>query len=194
MSDFNKIIDKTLSYEGYNSKDIKKSYTNHPNDKGGPTTAGICLMFAKDTGDKALFDVNHDGKIDIDDIKNLTIDVVLKAYKKYFWDPFKLDSITNNKKCFMVFDAAVNHGVGASTKLTQRALNDIGFNLVIDGKYGKLTMGALEKADPLKFVNAFLIRRKALYQSIVDKTPSQKVFLKGWFNRIERIKKDLPNV
>jgi lysozyme family protein len=192
MSDFEKCITKTLRYEGVSSS--SEGYVDHPNDKGGATKYGISYAFVKDTGDIDFFDMNDDNIIDKRDIQQLTFDKAVEAYKKYFWDVFSLDDIEENDKAFLVFDAAVNHGVKGAAKLTQRALNACGFSLVVDGIYGRKTKAALQECSKDDFVRAFQEKRTALYKAIVNKNPSQEVFLAGWLNRVSWTSRDLEYV
>lgn len=192
MSDFGKCIVKTLRYEGVSSS--SEGYVDHPNDRGGATKFGISYSFVKDTGDVEFFDMNGDYQIDKRDIQLLTFDKAVEAYKRYFWDVFSLDEIEDNEKAFLVFDAAVNHGIKGSTKLTQKALNDCGFSLVVDGVYGRKTKAALQACSKTEFINAFQEKRIALYKAIVDKNPSQSVFLTGWLNRVSWTSRDLAYV
>ncbi len=192
MSDFTKCITKTLRYEGVSSS--SEGYVDHPNDRGGATKYGISYAFVKDTGDIEFFDMNGDLKIDKRDIQLLTFDKAVETYKKYFWDVFDLDEVEENDKAFLIFDAAVNHGVKGAAKLTQRALNECGFGLVVDGVCGRKTKQALQVCPKDEFIKAFQDKRTSLYKTIVDKNPSQKVFLTGWLNRISWTNKDLAYV
>lgn len=190
MSDFSKCIVFTLKYEGIDSSPTG-SYSNHPMDKGGPTKYGISCRFASGTNDLELFDSNDDNKITAEDIKELKFEDAVSAYKRYFWDYYHLDNVDDNRKCFLVFDAAVNHGYGGATKLLQKTLVAMGYDLKVDGVYGPKTEKAMLESEVGTFVNVFLEKRTALYNAIVANNPSQKVFLKGWLNRIEGIKRDI---
>ena len=192
MSDFTKCITKTLRYEGVSSS--SEGYVDHPNDRGGATKYGISYSFVKDTGNVEFFDMNGDLKIDKRDIQLLTFEKAVEAYKKYFWDVFELDDIEENEKAFLVFDAAVNHGIKGAAKLVQRALNVCGCSLKVDGIYGPKTKKALQDCAVEDFINAFQTKRIALYNAIVENNPSQSVFLKGWLNRVDWTYKDIAYV
>lgn len=189
MSDFEKCITKTLRYEGVSSS--SEGYVDHPNDKGGATKYGISYSFVKDTGDVDFFDMNGDMKIDKRDIQQLTFEKAVETYKKYFWDVFGLDEIEDNKKAFLIFDAAVNHGVKGAAKLAQRSLNECGYTLKVDGIFGPKSKMALEECAVEDFISAFQKKRTSLYKAIVSNNPSQSVFLKGWLNRIEWTNRDI---
>lgn len=186
MANYSEIIPIILKHEG--------GLTNDPADRGGITNYGISLRFAQSTKNKALLDVDKDGDIDADDIRKLTKEQAIKIYKMYFWDkPFKLDEEPSDKVALILFDAAVNHGNGGAVSLTQKALNSMGYKLDVDGLIGPKTLGALRSADPDKFVDAFLSVREKYYYAIVAKNSSQKVFLKGWLNRIASLKSAVKN-
>ena len=187
MADYNIIIPLTLASEGY-------GVSNHPADAGGTTSYGVSLSFAKSTNDP-MFDKNDDGVINKNDILKLTKDDAIIAFKKYFWDtPYKLDDLASDKKAYVVFDAAVNNGPKNATKFIQRACKSLGFALNIDGAYGPITKAALEDAPVDEFCDAFLDFREQFFHDIVSNNPSQKVFLKGWLNRIKNIRRDLDNL
>lgn len=192
MSDFSKCITKTLQYEGVSS--TSTGYVDHPLDKGGATNFGISLSFVKDTGDIETFDTNGDMILDKTDIKNMTFEQAVKAYKKYFWDYYDLDSIEDNKKCFLIFDSAVNHGLKGATRLVQKTLSELGYPIKVDGIYGPKTKSALIECPVDDFIRVFQEKRTALYNAIVKNNPKQKVFLKGWLNRIDQTTKDLQYV
>lgn len=192
MSDFTKCITKTLRYEGVSSS--SDGYVDHPNDRGGATKYGISYAFVKDTGDIEFFDMNGDLKIDKRDIQLLTFDKAVETYKKYFWDVFDLDEVEENEKAFLIFDAAVNHGIKGATKLVQRSLNECGYSLKVDGIYGPKTKVALQECGVEDFIAAFQSKRTSLYQAIVANNPSQKVFLNGWLNRVKWTYQDIAYV
>lgn len=183
MADYRKCIPVILKHEG--------GYCEDEHDAGGATNWGVSLAFAKDTGDLELFDKDDDGDIDRLDIRKLTIEDATRAFKKYFWDKLKLDDEPSNRVALTIFDAAVNHGIWNCSNMVQKTLVDIGFNIAIDGKIGPKTLKALHAADEQIFCNEFHNIRERFYYKIVERKPTQKVFLKGWLNRIKSMKKIL---
>lgn len=189
MANYKNIIPFTMDYEGANTKngglvDIKE-------DSGGITKFGVCLEFAKDTRNVALFDLNDDGIIDRSDIKIMTREVAEEAFKKYFWDKYNLDAVTSDKKAFVVFDAAMNNGNGNAIKFLQRTLVMLGLPCKLDYIFGNKTFTFMEQANTESFCSTFLSIREGFFKKIVANRPSQKIFLKGWLNRITKIKNDL---
>lgn len=186
MADYEKIIPLTLVHEG--------GWSDDPEDTGGATKYGVSLTFAKSTRDK-MFDKDGDGRITRNDIKLLTKADAAAAFRKYFWNkPYGLDSLDSDKKAYVVFDAAMNNGPANATRFIQRACRTLGYNLEVDGVYGPMTKKALEDAPVDEFCEAFLDYRERFFHAIVKNRPSQKVFLKGWLNRINAIRKDLQNL
>jgi hypothetical protein len=53
---------------------------------------------------------------------------------------------------------------------------------------------ALQECGVEDFIAAFQSKRTSLYQAIVAKNPSQKVFLNGWLNRVKWTYQDIAYV
>ena len=138
-----------------------------------------------------MVDVDKNGVINREDIKKLTIDDATKIFKRHFWDKLKLDDEPSDKVGLVVFDIAVNHGLGNAGMMVQRALNKMGNNLVVDKKIGPKTLAALHAADPDEFCDVVLKVRENFYYKIVENRPNQRCFLKGWLNRIKNLRKAL---
>ena len=78
MATYTYAIKYTLDFEG--------GLSDNPNDSGGITNHGVSLAFASSTGNRKLFDKDRDGDIDRNDIKLLTTEDAIEAFKIYFWD------------------------------------------------------------------------------------------------------------
>ncbi|MBE2218031.1 MAG: peptidoglycan-binding protein [Ignavibacteria bacterium] len=93
------------------------------------------------------------------DIKNLTLEAAKEIYRKDYWDKCGCGELPPGID-LVVFDTAVNMGCSRAK-------------------------GWLEQTEN---VNIYLSLRELKYGAIVDAKPSQKKFLKGWLNRIKKIK------
>lgn len=188
MANYENVIPLTLMYEGGDT------FTNIKEDKGGPTKWGVSLLFIRGTNDE-MFDLNGDGVLNANDIRLMTEEVATLGFKKYFWDtPYGLDWLESDKKAFVVFDAAVNNGPGNATKFIQRAVRALGMDCDVDGKFGRQTAKCLKDAPVEEFCDAFLNAREDFFRAIVERNPSQRIFINGWLNRIKNIRRDMQSL
>lgn len=173
MSDFERCLPVVLGAEG--------GYSNHPNDRGGKTNMGITEGTLSNAYSKGI--VSHK------DVKKLARDEAAKIYQALYWKPSGADQMSW-PLCLLHFDAAVNHGLGGAGKQLQRTVNRIKCPVLkIDGAVGPATLAALKDMEMKFFCLELLKTRKEYFETIVHNNPSQKVFLKGWLNRIEKFKK-----
>lgn len=156
-------------------------YSDHPADRGGKTNMGIT--------EGTLARAYANGIVGHKDVKKLTRDEAAKVYDALYWGPSGAGQMPW-PLCLLHFDAAVNHGLGGAGKQLQRTINRIkGPVLAVDGAVGPATFAALKDIEIKFFCLELLKTRKEYFETIVRNNPSQKVFLKGWLNRIEKLKK-----
>jgi lysozyme family protein len=167
MAEFEKLAGKLLHLEG--------GYVNHPNDKGGPTKYGVILATWKDYG----YDKDKDGDIDVEDLKVITHDDAKQIAKKIFWDYFKADDIKNQSVAEFIVDWGYNSGRGTVARRLQRILG-----IEVDGTIGSQSLKAINNANQKKLFDALKQDRKEFIEFLVRRDPDQKVFYKGWMNRI----------
>lgn len=164
MANFDLFINKLLRLEG--------GYVNHPNDRGGCTNKGITI---------ATFRGVYGAGLDCEDLKKLTDEQACHIYKKNYWDVCGGDKICNSQIANLLVDYAVNCGCRTAIKAIQRLLD-----VQVDGVVGSQTIGAINAySEPLELFDRLMEVRRNHYLKIVEKNPSQKCFLKGWFNRLK---------
>lgn len=147
-------------------------YTNHPNDPGGPTNFGIIQTeYSKWLGRKAT----------IADMKAMKRETAALIYLAKYWNSMRCSELSSGLD-YLLFDFAVNAGVGQAPKTFQRCLG-----VTVDGKLGPATMAAFAShaSDPVGLIESFTKAKRAFYTSISTTKPKLKVFLKGWFNRCD---------
>lgn len=170
--------------------------SDHPDDGGGLTKYGVSLKFLGGlSGTQSNRDVLERMGIRLpitrQVIYDLTRDQAASLFRWQFWDKLKL-SLIPLRPAVVLYDAAVNSGPAQSVKLAQRGYNRCvayGQPLVVDGIMGPATRAAMQLADTDKALTAMLDAREKFFQTIVANNPSQQVFLRGWINRVDDLRR-----
>ena len=92
MADYKRLVPFVLSHEG--------GFVNNKHDHGGATNMGITLATWKKVG----YDIDHDGDIDVDDLKKLGVKDFERVFKRNFWDHWHADSIFNQSVADILVD------------------------------------------------------------------------------------------
>ena len=130
-------------------------------DRGGLTNLGITQqIYNRYQRDKAI-DANIDKPSSYKSVANITKEEAKEIYYNYYYKESGADKIKDDKLRLAYLDTAVNCGQKTATEFLETSKND---------------------------VNKFYNLRKEYYQKIVKNDSSQRRFLKGWLNRIERLK------
>ena len=167
MAKFEEFAGKLLQSEG--------GYVNHPLDKGGPTKYGVILSVWKERG----HDKDGDGDIDAEDIKLLTEEDACAIAKKMFWDYFQADKINNQSVAIFIVDWGYNSGRKTVARKLQRILK-----IDDDGIVGVNTLNTINQSDQHRLFDTLKASRLEFIENIIKRRPDQKVFHKGWLNRI----------
>jgi len=165
-------------------------------DKGGLTHYGVSLAFLSDLASTSknqqwLIDLGvYPMPVSKETIRNLSKTQARAIFRHEFWDRLNLDSLPV-QMAVLLYDAAVNSGCAQSVRLAQRGYNTVGVGsrLDVDGKLGPLTRAALINNNSVDVRQAILDARENFYRQIVARNVSQKVFLRGWLNRVEDLRK-----
>lgn len=100
--------------------------------------------------------------------------IILKSY----WYVWKADSINNQSIANILVDWLWGSG-HVGIKKVQTILG-----VVADGIVGEKTINAINSADQKALFDKIFESRKVFLHNIVINKPNQKVFLKGWMNRL----------
>ena len=184
MPDYRDAIKKVLEHEG--------GYIFHEADRGSHTNFGVTI------GTYNQYMTAKTGKpysATVDEIKNMSPTVAIDIYKKLYWDKIQGDKIRKYTVALAIFDQAINRGVSSAVKQAQRVvkkLDPMGFaKITEDGVMGPATLAALNSISEKPFIDNYLSESKLFYQNIVQRNPSQSVFLTGWLNRITSLSNEL---
>ena len=172
MDRFEKIFDYLLKVEG--------GYSNDKYDAGGKTKYGIIESEARKYGFKG-----H--------MRDMPLDIARDIYNQKYYHKNGLDTLKSDKIALSVCDFIVNSG-NWGTKKAQAALNELGFDLRVDGILGEKSLAALNEVDENKFLEKYHDLQRRYYKVIAANRPSQKVFLKGWLNRVDKKEKYLKSI
>jgi lysozyme family protein len=173
MSSFDRMFDVVIGNEG--------GFTSDPQDPGnwtgGAVGAGRCH------GTK--FGISAAAYPDVD-IANLTLDLAGSIYQRDYWQRIAGDRLPA-ALALLVFDAAVNSGVGRAARWLQQAAQ-----VPQDGMIGPRTLAAINRVaeQPEGVANLcaeFLAQRLWFMTSL----PTWKTFGLGWARRLCRLPYDL---
>ena len=146
---FDKAVEIVLHHEG--------GYVYHERDPGGETNFGIS---------KRAFPTL--------DIKNLTKQEAIEIYKLHYWDAVKADLLPARLR-LIVFDCAVNQGVGRAIRFLQACVN-----VDIDGKLGEETLREVNRFESAWLLNMYADRRLEHYIRL----STWNTFGGGWAKRL----------
>jgi len=173
------MIDAVIRREG--------GYSDHPNDRGGPTNYGITQQVARAYGFLA-------------DMRTLPRSAAVNIYKTRYWTGPKFDQVAAICPAIgdELFDTGINMGPATAGKFLQRALNVLNRGAVdypdigTDGQIGPMTLAALKAFMAKRGPAGGEVLRKALdglqcarYVEIAEGRKENESFVYGWIaNRI----------
>ena len=105
-------------------------------------------------------------------------ELVIKFYKKEFWDKMRLDEVISQNTAEELFVFGVNAGIPSAVKAAQKVVG-----VSVDGVIGSKTISALNSFDEKLFSSEYDKEEINHYESLVAKNPAFKVYINGWRNR-----------
>ncbi len=175
------------------TKPAEGGYVNNPKDKGGATNYGISLRFLQGIQKEEFpwfASIGVELPATIATVKSLTGKQAEAIYREYFWNTIpSIENLPSAIQLFL-FDASVNHGKATAVKMAQKAVNTLEDRplLVVDGILGLKTKTELLRMDT-RLISFLVEERRKFFRQLADAEPSQKIFLTGWLNRCNNLKK-----
>jgi lysozyme family protein len=167
---FDKAFEYTIGNEG--------GYSNIPEDKGGPTNWGIIQE------ELARW---RDHPVSANDVRLLTQSEAKRIYKAWYWDKLNLDKIQNEKVAMAIFDRAILNGLTGVSRYVRTIFNDTSN----DGPNFNNLIELINLYNSRKFVIKLSDLCEKAHRERVEKDPTQERFLKGWLNRVNRMRVEL---
>lgn len=157
-------------------------YTDHPNDRGGPTNWGITEATARAFG--------YDGPM-----QYMPRDTALRIYTERYWLQPGFDQVNaiSPRLAEELLDTGVNMGPAVAVRFLQRALNILNAqgkyypDVTVDGQLGRMTIAALRAllgargdVGELTLWRMLNAQQSVRYIEIAESNPSQEAFQFGW--------------
>ena len=152
-------------------------YVNHPADPGGATNKGVTQ--------KVYDDWRKRQGLLARDVRQLEDAEMHAIYEAGYWLPPRCDLLQSGLDLAQ-FDTAVNMGPKRAVQFLQQALR-----CEVDGDFGPATRKAAEACSLGSTIAAYCDVREAFYRGRVAQRPDQGVFLKGWLNRLNALRKEV---
>lgn len=160
QSNYPRCLANTLREEG--------GYSNHPSDPGGPTMRGIIQReYNKYRASRNLFEQS---------VRYISEAELQEIYAGNYWKPI-LGNQWPKGPDQIVFDIAVNSGIGRAPQIMRAALGNP------TGGIATLTLLAEQSSDKIGIVKRACARRESFYRQI----GTFSVFGRGWLARNARM-------
>jgi lysozyme family protein len=170
QSNWEQSFELMLGSEGGFSDDPRDNGNKLPDGRLGSTMLGVTQYNWENW-------IGH--QVTHEQMKKLTPADVKPFYKKKFWDACRCNDLPDGID-YLVFDFAVNAGVGRSAKTLQSAVG-----ATPDGSIGPLTLAAVNAYNnPETVINLFSIAKEEFYRGLSN----FNVYGEGWLNRVAAVK------
>lgn len=169
MTAFEVALPFVLRWEG--------GFVDHPNDPGGRTNRGVTQRVYDDWRRRQALMRR--------DVKLIEDDEVNQIYEAGYWFPPRCDLLARQLD-LVHFDTAVNMGPGRAVRFLQRAVG-----AGVDGDFGPATRRAVSECDLAATIVKYCDVREAYYRELASRRPELGVFLKGWLNRLNALRREV---
>lgn len=187
MADIRKLAPKLLkweagvfpqtSLEAQWEKARTKGFSNHPDDTGGATMCGITIMTYR-----RYRQLKGRPAPSVYELRNITLAEWLDILRMFYWDKMKADQIRNQSIANLCVDNVWGSGTGYIKQIQSVA------GTKADGIVGPKTLAAINNANQRDLFNKLVEKRRTFYLNLTITRPANKVFYKGWLNRLSDFK------
>ncbi|MET0657415.1 MAG: glycosyl hydrolase 108 family protein [Steroidobacteraceae bacterium] len=151
-------------------------FVNHPNDPGGATNRGVT---------QAVYDAWRGTQgLALQSVELITGAEVDTIYESRYWLPAHSHDLQTPLD-LVQFDTSVNMGVNRAVRFLQHVVG-----CGVDGAFGKGTAAAVAACDQGQAVIDYCKARESYYRMLAERNPKLAVFLKGWLNRLNALRKE----
>lgn len=161
------------SLEAQWEKAKKKGFSNHPNDTGGATMCGITLKTYT-----RYRQLKGRSEPTVTDLQYITLNEWLDILRKFYWDKMRADEILNQSVANLCVDNVWGSGTGYIKQI------QIVLGVKPDGIVGPKTLAAINNANQKELFYKLVEKRRVFYLNLTISRPANKVFYKGWINRL----------
>ncbi len=164
-------------------------FVNDPDDPGGATNFGVTIGTMR----ALRQDKNHDGRVDVADVKGLTRSEAVEIFIRHYFSRPGIGQLPDEVQA-SVFDMYVNAGANA-VKVLQRMLCRKGVACDDDGVIGPATVAAcktLQNISSGRLNTLYSMARRDYYYAVADSRPSSRKYARrrdggkgGWIVRAE---------
>lgn len=166
QADFQRALEYVFFNEG--------GFSNHKDDKGGPTKYGITLS--------TLAQWRKNSALVLSDVVDLSRAEAGEIYLQLYWLPLGCHKLKSIAVATALFDAGVLFGVHGASSALQAAVG-----VRADGIVGPVTLFEVNQREPAVVVASFQLELFERVAGIIKKRPQNAVFEHGWCNRIHRM-------
>ncbi len=118
-----------------------------------------------------------------EEMQELSRKTAEKILKQRYWLKNNLQLLKNQSVATLIYDGVVNHGTNGMRFLVNKGIKHIGGSFDYYSLFTEKGIKYLNKLNPKKLFYAIKKARAGKYRS-----SSQTHYIKGWLNRLERIK------
>jgi lysozyme family protein len=146
------------------------TYTDHPDDRGGPTKGGITLTTLRSWRKQSMLSEKS--------LKELKQDEAIAILYTRYVECNGINKLPNNPLKYQIIDNSVLSGPYLAVKDLQKSVK-----VTEDGIIGPITLNAIDKKGYAVVNRLLTVTRSLRLARFVQKNPNQLVFLVGWLKR-----------